>query len=110
MGWIPRCAPARVYGFLGRNGAGKTTTIRVLLGLHRPSAGEATLFGLDAFARPESAHRRLAYVSGEPGLWPSLTAEETFELLGGLHHGTDVVRTDRPAHRCSGGADLALGD
>jgi ABC-2 type transport system ATP-binding protein len=80
-----------VYGFLGPNGAGKTTTIRLLLGLHRPSAGEAELFGLDAFARPVAAHRRLAYVSGEPGLWPALTSEETFELLGALHQGTDVA-------------------
>jgi len=79
-----------VYGFLGPNGAGKTTTIRLLLGLHRPSAGRAELFGLDAFGDSVSAHRRVAYVAGEPGLWPSLTAEETFAMLAGLRGGTDV--------------------
>lgn len=57
-----------VYGFLGPNGAGKTTTIRLLLGLHRASAGQAQLFGLDAFSATVAAHRRVAYVPGEPGL------------------------------------------
>ena len=36
-----------IYGFLGRNGAGKTTTIRLLLGLLRPNAGSARIFGHD---------------------------------------------------------------
>jgi len=80
-----------VYGFLGPNGAGKTTTIRLLLGLHRPTSGRAELFGLDAFREPVIAHRRIAYVPGEPALWPSLTAAETFELLASLHGGTDVA-------------------
>ena len=37
--------PATITGFLGPNGAGKTTTLRVLLGLARPSAGEALILG-----------------------------------------------------------------
>jgi polyether ionophore transport system ATP-binding protein len=78
-----------VYGYLGPNGAGKTTTIRLLLGLHRPSAGRAELFGVDAWREPVRAHRRIAYVAGEPFLWPALTGAETLAFLGRLRGGID---------------------
>ena len=79
-----------VYGFLGPNGAGKTTTIRLLLGLHRPSGGRAELFGVDAWRDPVAAHRRVAYVAGEPSLWPGLTSAETFAFFAHLHGATDA--------------------
>jgi ABC-2 type transport system ATP-binding protein len=87
-------APGEVYGYLGPNGAGKTTTIRLLLGLHRPSSGRAELFGVDAWSDPVSAHRRVAYVAGEPFLWPSLTGAETFAFLAELRGGTDTAYRD----------------
>jgi polyether ionophore transport system ATP-binding protein len=88
-----------VYGYLGPNGAGKTTTIRLLLGLHRPSAGRGELFGVDCWSDPVAAHRRVAYVAGEPFLWPSLTSEETFEFLARVHGGTDVSYRDQLVER-----------
>ena len=87
-------AAGEVYGFLGPNGAGKTTTIRLLLGLHRPSAGRAEVFGLDAWSDAVAAHRRVAYVAGEPMLWPSLTGAETFEFMAQVRGGTDTVYRD----------------
>ena len=83
-----------VYGYLGPNGSGKTTTIRLLLGLHRPSDGRAELFGVNAWGDPVRAHQHVAYVAGEPFLWPSLTSAETFEFLARLHRGTDVAYRD----------------
>ncbi|MFF5052701.1 ABC transporter ATP-binding protein [Micromonospora sp. NPDC000663] len=38
-------APGRVTGFLGPNGAGKSTTMRMILGLDRPTAGQALVGG-----------------------------------------------------------------
>src|SRR5512133_2716291 len=87
-----RCG--EVYGYLGPNGAGKTTTIRLLLGLHRPSAGRASLFGVDAWRDPVAAHRRVAYVAGEPFLWPALTSAETFAYLARLHGSSDGAYRD----------------
>ncbi len=83
-----------VYGYLGPNGAGKTTTIRLLLGAHRPSAGRARLFGVDAWREPVKAHRRVAFVSGEPSLWPSLTGAETLDFLARVHGGVDAGYRD----------------
>jgi ABC-type branched-subunit amino acid transport system ATPase component len=41
----------RVTGFLGPNGAGKSTTMRLVLGLERPDAGKATVFGMSLVRR-----------------------------------------------------------
>jgi ABC-2 type transport system ATP-binding protein len=91
--------PGEVYGYLGPNGAGKTTTIRLLLGIHRPTSGRAELFGIDAWADPVEAHRRVAYVSGEPFLWPGMTGAETVEFLARLHGGTDRAYRDELVQR-----------
>ncbi|MFD5245637.1 ATP-binding cassette domain-containing protein [Amycolatopsis sp. NPDC058340] len=69
-----------VFGFLGPNGAGKSTTIRLLLGLIRPSAGTAGVFGVPA-SDVRRAHGLLSYVPGEVALWPDLTGAEILELL-----------------------------
>jgi ABC-2 type transport system ATP-binding protein len=83
-----------VYGFLGPNGAGKTTTIRLMLGLHRPSSGTITIFGVDAWRDPVAAHGRVAFVAGEPYLWPGLTVAETLAFLAQVR-GTHDPRHER---------------
>ena len=73
-----------VFGFLGPNGAGKTTTIRTLLGLLRPTAGRATIFGLDAWADAPRIHERLSYVGSDPAYLGELTAAEQLDYVGRL--------------------------
>ena len=88
-----------VLGYLGPNGAGKTTTIRLLLGLIKPTAGRAEIFGLDAQAEKVAVHARVAYVPGEATLWPSLTGAETLHLLARMHGETDVAYRDQLVKR-----------
>jgi ABC-2 type transport system ATP-binding protein len=67
-----------IYGFLGRNGAGKTTTIKVLLGMARPTSGQARVFGLPADAPQASVdiRRRTGFVSDDKDLYDYMTVEE----------------------------------
>jgi ABC-2 type transport system ATP-binding protein len=92
-------AAGEVYGFLGPNGAGKTTTIRLLLGLHRPTAGGVRVAGHDAWSDPVAVHRYCAYIAAEPTLWPGLTGAETLDYLANLRGGCDVTYRDRLVRR-----------
>ncbi len=82
--------PGEVFGFLGPNGAGKSTTIRMLLGMARPTTGEAWLAGHRA-EDVDQAHRHVAYVPAEVALWPNLTGHEVLELTGHLGPQPDVA-------------------
>jgi ABC-2 type transport system ATP-binding protein len=68
-----------VYGFLGPNGAGKTTTLRMLVGLIRPTSGEAVVAG----ARPGSPESlaRLGAMVETPAFWPYLSGRDNLRLL-----------------------------
>jgi ABC-2 type transport system ATP-binding protein len=91
--------PGEVFGYLGPNGAGKSTTIALLLGLIRPTAGEARIFDLDVWRDAPAVHRRIAYVPSEANLWPSLTGAETLRFLGAIHGSVDDPYRDELVDR-----------
>jgi ABC-2 type transport system ATP-binding protein len=74
-----------VYGFLGRNGAGKTSTIRILLGLARPTAGDATVLGFAIGREQVAILERTAYVSETKTLYGALTARQLVRFTQGFY-------------------------
>ena len=88
-----------VHGFLGPNGAGKSTTIRILLGLLRPDAGDARVFGCDPWRDAVTLHHRVAYVPGDVALWPNLSGGEAIDLFARLRGRFDAARRDELVER-----------
>jgi ABC-2 type transport system ATP-binding protein len=88
-----------VYGFLGPNGAGKTTTIRLLLDLIRPTAGRATVLGLDPTRDGVALRRRVGYLAGDFVVDGRQTGRELLTFLGNLRGGVPHARIDELAGR-----------
>jgi ABC-2 type transport system ATP-binding protein len=72
--------PGDVYGYLGPNGAGKTTSLRMMLGLIRPTAGTARLFGRDPQIDGARALDGVAGFVEAPRFYPYLTARKNLEM------------------------------
>jgi len=84
-----------IFGFLGPNGAGKTTTIRMLMGLIPPSAGSATVLGMDVARAADAVRERIGYMSQRFSLYNDLTVAENLNFFGGSYG----VRGGRLARR-----------
>ena len=106
-----------IVAFLGPNGAGKTTTIDMLLGLARPDAGTARVYGKspdEAIARGE-----VSAVMQNGGLLKDFTVAETVAYTASLYsHARPVDEVleragiadigDRRVAKCSGGEQQRL--
>ena len=72
------------FGFIGPNGAGKSTTIRTLLGLISPSAGSASVLGLDAVRDRTAILRRVGYLPSEAVFYGGMRVREVLKLSAEL--------------------------
>lgn len=70
-----------VFGFLGPNGAGKSTTIRMLLGLIRPTAGHAVIFGMDTAYQMPTILRHVGAIVEMPVFYPYLSGIDNLHVV-----------------------------
>jgi ABC-2 type transport system ATP-binding protein len=74
-----------VLGVLGANGCGKTTLIKCALGLARPTAGEATVFGENSWDLSAAAKARLGYVPQEVTSYPWMRVRQVIAYTAAFY-------------------------
>jgi beta-exotoxin I transport system ATP-binding protein len=115
-----RVEAGEVFGYLGPNGAGKSTTIRMLLDLIHPTAGAASVLGLDSRRDGVEARRRVGYLPGDLRLNDRMTAREQLDSLARLRGAVEEglrselcdrfgVVLDRPIRQLSKGNRQKVG-
>jgi len=109
-----RVSAGEIFGFLGPNGAGKTTTLRMLATLITPTAGDATVAGVDLRRDPQEVRRRIGYVPQGGSTDPAETGRGELVIQGRLYgmnavdakaRAAEVLRTLAP----EAAADRATG-
>ena len=74
-----------IFGFLGANGAGKTTAMKMLIGISKPTAGEATIANFDVYKNPNQIKQNIGYMSQKFALYDDLTVLENITFFGGIY-------------------------
>jgi ABC-2 type transport system ATP-binding protein len=89
--------PGWVLGLLGPNGAGKTTFLRLILGLHRPTAGWVKVFGKTMTPNAADLRRRIGYIPTNPQFPPGMTPITYLDYMARLFGLPADVRKPRLA-------------
>ncbi len=77
--------PGEIFGFIGPNGSGKTTTIRTLMGLIKPTAGNASIFGFDCTHSSSEIAKYVGYLPGENCYYNNLKVREQLQFTADLY-------------------------
>jgi ABC-2 type transport system ATP-binding protein len=82
-----------IFGFVGPNGAGKTTTLRILAALLEPTAGHASIGGVDVARQPDLVHSILGYMPDFFGVYDQLTVSEYLDFYAACYRQPKQRRT-----------------
>ena len=74
--------PGSFFGLVGQSGAGKTTTLSMAVGLLRPDAGTARIFGQDVWSAPDRAKALVGVLPDGLAMPERLTGREVLTYLG----------------------------
>jgi ABC-2 type transport system ATP-binding protein len=88
-------AQGSFFGIVGPNGAGKTTTLRMATGLLRPDAGQVWVDGIDVWADPVAAKRRIGVLPEDLALFERLSGRELLAFHGALRNMNPTVVAER---------------
>ncbi len=84
-----------IVGLLGPDAAGKTTLLRLLCGLMKPTAGSASVLGLDTVKQSSGIQKRIGYMPQKFGLYENLSVEENLRLYADLHQVSEEKQRER---------------
>lgn len=71
-----------ILGLLGPNGAGKTTAMRILTTYLHPTAGTASVDGVDILQNPIEARKRMGYLPETAPLYADMQVDEYLRFVG----------------------------
>lgn len=87
----------QILGFIGPNGAGKTTAIKILVGLAKPTQGQASIAGADCVRDAHRIKRLVGYMPDTFGSYENMRVREYLDFFGAAFGIARVERARRIA-------------